>query len=341
MTDAYKEAGVDIEAGNRAVQLMGAAVRSTYGPEVLAGIGNFGGLYAADAVKDMDAPVLVASTDGIGTKTKIAAALGRFRSLGLDIVNHCVNDILVQGARPLFFLDYVGTSKLKPEVVAEIVDGAAQACREAECALLGGETAEMPGVYGQNEWDVVGTIVGVVERARIIDGGAIAPGDELIGLPSSGLHTNGYSLARRVFEAGGFSQRHPSLDGTVGEELLIPHRSYLAAVERARAQVTVKGLAHITGGGFIDNIPRILPQGLGVRIQKGTWPIPPIFDLIQSMGAVVEDEMYHVFNMGIGMVVVIDPSCRGRILEAVGEPAHVIGEVIERREGLPHVLISD
>jgi phosphoribosylaminoimidazole synthetase len=341
MTDAYKDAGVDIEAGSRAVQLMKESVRSTYGPEVLAGIGNFGGLYAADAVKNMDTPVLVGSTDGVGTKTKIATALGRFRSLGLDIVNHCVNDILVQGARPLFFLDYVATSELKPEVVAEIVDGAAQACRDAECALLGGETAEMPGVYGEREWDVVGTIVGAVERAQIIDGNAISTGDLLMGLPSTGLHTNGYSLARRVFETEGFSQSYPSLSGTVGEELLIPHRSYLPSVERARAEMTIKGLAHITGGGFVDNIPRILPQGLGVRIEKGTWPILPIFELIQSMGAVTEDEMYHVFNMGIGMIVFIDPSYRSQFMEAVGEPAYVIGKVVELREGLPSVLISD
>lgn len=323
----YAEAGVDIAAGNCAVELMRAAVQSTYGPEVLAGIGAFGGLYDAAALKGMEAPVLVASTDGVGTKTKIARALGRFDTIGYDLVNHCVNDILVQGARPLFFLDYIASARLEPEVVAAIVRGVAAACRAVGMSLIGGETAEMPGVYAPGEFDLVGTILGVVERSQIIDGSAIQAGDVLLGLASSGPHTNGYSLIRKVFE-GVPLDTHLEGVGVLGEALLTPHRCYLEAVARLRSAVPVKGLAHITGGGLVDNPPRILPPGLGLVIRRGAWPIPRLFQLIQAQGDISDDEMAHVFNLGIGLIAVLAPGDVPAAQAALDEPAWVIGEVI-------------
>ena len=314
-SNAYRSAGVDIDAGNRAVDLMREAVRSTYGPEVLAGIGAFGGLFDAARLQQMKHPVLVASTDGVGTKTRVATALNRVEGLGEDIVNHCINDILVQGARPLFFLDYVAAPKLDPEVIARIVGGAAQACRAAGCALLGGETAEMPGVYAPGEIDLVGTIVGWVERERIVDGSSVEPGDLVLGLASSGLHTNGYSLARRVFADVPWDTVFPELGSSLGDALLVPHRSYLPAVEALwAAGVEIKAMAHITGGGIFENIPRVLPAGVGVR-------------LIQQRGAIEEQEMYRVFNMGIGLVLIIPPGQVGRAREALPE-ARVIGEAV-------------
>ena len=334
-SSAYRAAGVDIDAGNRAVELMAEAVRSTYGPEVLAGIGAFGGLYDAAGLQRAARPVLVASTDGVGTKTKVATALGRVEGLGEDIVNHCVNDILVQGARPLFFLDYVASSQLDPEVVARIVAGAARACRQAGCALLGGETAEMPGVYAPGEIDVVGTIVGWVERDEIIDGSAIAPGDVAVGLASSGLHTNGYSLARRALAGERLTGEHPALGRPLGEALLEPHRSYLPVVERLRSRVRIKGLAHITGGGFDDNIPRILPEGVSVRLDPASWPVPPLFRLIQRLGGVAEAEMYRVFNMGVGMVAFVARGDAPAALELAGPEAWSIGEAVPHdRQGV-------
>ena len=325
----YAEAGVDIESGNRAVELMSAAVRSTYGPEVLLGIGAFGGLFSAAALKAYASPVLVASTDGVGTKVMVAAAARRFDTIGWDLVNHCVNDILVQGARPLFFLDYIAAPELVPGQIAEVVGGVAAACREAGCALLGGETAEMPGVYRPGEMDLAGTIVGVVEREEIIDGSAIEEGDLLVGLPSNGLHTNGYSLVRKVFAGASLGREMPELDGrTLGEELLRVHRSYLAPVECLREAVRVKGLAHITGGGFVDNLPRILPDGLGARINKDSWAVPPIFGLIQERAGVTEDEMYHVFNMGIGMIAVVGRGSADQALKALSGEGLVVGEVV-------------
>lgn len=324
---AYAQAGVDIAAGNRAVDLMRAAVRSTYGPEVLAGIGAFGGLYNAAALKAMEAPVLVASTDGVGTKTKIAAALGRFEAIGHDLVNHCVNDILVQGARPLFFLDYIAASRLEPEAVAAIVSGVSTACRIVGMSLLGGETAEMPGVYAPGEFDLVGTIVGVVERSQVMDGSTIQAGDVLLGLASSGPHTNGYSLIRKVFEDVPLDTAFEGI-GVLGDALLAPHRCYLDAIARLRAAVPVKGLAHITGGGLIDNPPRILPAGLGVVIRRDTWPIPPLFHLIQARGGISDDEMAHVFNLGIGLIAVLAPADVSVAQAALDEPSWVIGEVI-------------
>ncbi|MCX7668564.1 MAG: phosphoribosylformylglycinamidine cyclo-ligase [Anaerolineae bacterium] len=330
----YRDAGVDIAAGARAVELMKAAVRATYGPEVLAGIGAFGGLFDAAALARMAAPVLVASTDGVGTKTKIAAALGRYDTIGHDIVNHCVNDILVQGARPLFFLDYIAAARLVPEVVATVVGGCAAACRAVGCALLGGETAEMPGVYAPGELDLVGTIVGVVERAAIIDGRAIAPGDAIIGLASSGLHTNGYSLARRVFAGWELTAVVPELDRPLGDVLLAPHRSYLAEVERLwAAGIIIKGLAHITGGGLLDNPPRIFPPGVAARIRRHSWPVPPIFQLIQRLGAIEEREMAHVFNLGLGMLVITAADQAGAALRALGGDAWLVGEMVADEQG--------
>jgi phosphoribosylformylglycinamidine cyclo-ligase len=328
-TLTYRDAGVDIAAGTRAVDLMKDAVRATYGPEVLAGIGAFGGLFDASALAGMAAPVLVASTDGVGTKTKIATALGRYETIGHDIVNHCVNDILVQGARPLFFLDYIASAKLIPEVIAAVVGGCAAACRAVGCALLGGETAEMPGVYAPGELDLVGTIVGVVEQAAIIDGRAITPGDAIIGLASSGLHTNGYSLARRVFADWDLTAVIPELGRPLGDALLAPHRAYLADVRRLwDAGIAIKGLAHITGGGLIDNPPRIFPTGVAARLRRGSWPVPPIFQLIQRLGQVDEHEMAHAFNLGLGMWVIVSTGQADAALHALGADAWLVGEMI-------------
>jgi len=328
---SYVASGVDIEAGNHAVELMRGAVRSTYGPEVLAGIGAFGGLFDAASLKEMAAPVLVASTVGVGTKVKLAAQIGRYASIGQDIVNHCVNDILVQGARPLFFMDYVASSKLHPEMVAEIVGGMAVACQEAGCALLGGETAEMPGVYEPGEFDVAGTIVGVVDRADILPRSDIRAGDVLIGLRSSGPHTNGYSLIRKIFENVPLDTFFPELGAPLADILLAPHRSYLPLLHPSRLTPhasLIKALAHLTGGGFIENIPRILPDGLGAVIHLDRWLVPPIFQLIQQRGEIDTEEMYRVFNMGIGLVVVVRPEDVPALQSALGEETWVIGELV-------------
>ena len=325
----YAQAGVDIDAGTRAVELMANAVRSTYGPEVLAGIGAFGGLYDASAVKAAESPVLVASTDSIGTKTRVAARLGRWDTIGQDLVNHCVNDILVQGARPLFFLDYVASSHIDPEQVAAVVGGIAAGCRAAGCALLGGETAELPGVYQPGELDLVGSIVGLVDRAHVINGSRIQRGDAIVGLPSSGLHTNGYSLARRVLDNLDWNELLPELNGNIGEALLAMHRSYLDPVTRLRtAGVDIKGLAHITGGGVIDNLPRIFPAGVGAVLHRGSWPEPPIFGLIQRQGNIDDAEMFHVFNMGLGMLVVLPAEQVSLALSALPDEAYAVGETV-------------
>lgn len=327
--DAYARAGVDIAAGNRATQLMKTAVRATYGPEVLSDTGSFGGLFDASALKGMDRPVLVASTDGVGTKTMVAARMNRWDTIGQDLVNHCVNDILVQGARPLFFLDYVASSQLNAEQVAQVVSGVAAACRENDCALLGGETAEMPGVYAPGELDLAGTIIGAVERAHIIDGARIRPGDFILALPSSGLHTNGYSLARRVLADLDWDAVHPELGVSVGAALLAVHRSYLQSVRTLLdAGIDVRGLAHITGGGVIDNLPRILPPGVGAVIRRGTWPEPPLFALIQQLGDISDAEMFHVFNMGLGMLVVIPADQVAQAQTALPGELSIVGEAI-------------
>src|SRR5688572_14663419 len=302
----YAKAGVDIDAGQKAVKLMSAAITATYTPEVLSDTGNFGGLFAATALKAMDAPVLVASTDGVGTKTKVAARLNRWDTIGQDLVNHCVNDILVQGAKPLFFLDYVASSRLEPEQIALIVSGMAQACKDIGCALIGGETAEMPGVYEPGEVDVVGTIIGVVDRKNLIDGTQIEVGDVIFGLPSSGLHTNGFSLARQVLRDLDWSTRHPKLGMSIGEALLAVHRCYLKPIEEMQAAgIEIHGMAHITGGGITDNLPRILPPGMGAVLDRTAWEVPPIFRLIQETDGIDDAEMHRVFNMGLGMLVVV------------------------------------
>jgi phosphoribosylformylglycinamidine cyclo-ligase/phosphoribosylamine--glycine ligase/phosphoribosylformylglycinamidine cyclo-ligase len=323
---AYASSGVNINSGNRAVELMRDSVRATYGPEVLAGIGAFGGLYSAAALKEMSDPVLVASTDGVGTKVKLAAQAGRYESIGHDIVNHCINDILVQGARPLFFLDYVASSKLNPEMAAAIVNGIAAACREAGCALLGGETAEMPGVYQPGEFDVAGTIVGVVESADILPRQNLQAGDVLIGLRSSGPHTNGYSLIRKIFEEVPLDTVFPELGQPLADALLAPHRSYLSILNSQFAMV--KGLAHLTGGGFLENIPRILPDNLSAVIRCCSWPVPPLFTLIQQRGGVAADEMYRVFNMGIGMIAVVAPENARAFQDSIPEETFIIGELV-------------
>ena len=339
-SSSYQDAGVNIAAGARAVELMRNAVRATYGPEVLLGIGAFGGLFDAAALRGMQAPVLVASTDGVGTKTKIASALGRYDTVGHDIVNHCVNDILVQGARPLFFLDYIASSRLNPEMVATVVRGASAACQAAGCALLGGETAEMPGVYAPGEFDLVGTVVGVVDRGALIDGSRIQSGDAVIGLASSGLHTNGYSLARHVLANWDLAADVPELGTTLGDALLAPHRCYLPAVERLRdAGIDIRGLAHITGGGLIDNPPRILADGLGMHLDRASWPMPPLFELIQQTGQIDRLEMAHVFNLGLGMLVVTRPEGAGEALSALNGDAWLVGRITPHSDG-PRVVIA-
>ena len=327
---AYASSGVSIDSGNRAVDLMRDTVRSTYGPEVLAGIGAFGGLFSAAALKHMADPVLVASTDGVGTKVKLAAQAGRYEPIGRDIVNHCINDILVQGARPLFFLDYIASSKLDPEMVAAVVKGIAAACREARCALLGGETAEMPGVYQPNEFDVAGAIVGVVDRANILPRTDLQPGDLLIGLCSSGPHSNGYSLIRKLFADVPLDTVFPELGIPLADALLASHRSYLNLLQSliANYQTPIKALAHLTGGGFLENIPRVLPDSLGAVIQLDSWPMPPLFTLIQQRGNIATEEMYRVFNMGLGMIAVVAPEHAANFRSAIPEQTFIVGELV-------------
>ena len=322
----YKSTGVDIDAGNRTVELMKDAVRTTYNDYVLAGIGSFGGLFDAAALKQMHHPVLVSSTDGVGTKVKLAASAGRYRGIGHDIVNHCINDILVQGAKPLFFMDYFATSKLHPEQTAEVVTGIAEACQEAEMALLGGETAEMPGVYCEGEFDVAATIVGVVEREAILPRPGLGAGDLILGLRSSGPHTNGYSLIRKVFADWSLETVIPELGCLLADALLAPHRSYLNLLYPQLSKV--KALAHITGGGFIENIPRVLPENLDAAIHLDSWNMPPLWKLIQEKGNISTAEMYRVFNMGIGMVAIVDKSVVSDIQVSITEPTFIIGELV-------------
>ncbi|MBN1305326.1 MAG: phosphoribosylformylglycinamidine cyclo-ligase [Anaerolineales bacterium] len=323
---AYSISGVSIDAGNRAVALMKDAVRATYTPAVLAGVGSFGGLFDAGVLKEMQAPVLVASTDGVGTKVKLAAQAHRYRGIGHDIVNHCIDDIFVQGARPLFFMDYFATSKLEPEVTAEVVTGMAEACKEAGMVLLGGETAEMPGVYAAGEFDVAGTIVGVVERQQVLPAGTIQAGDVLIGLVSSGPHTNGYSLIRKIFEDLPLDTEFPELGVSLADALLAPHRSYYRLLEPVLSRI--KGMAHLTGGGFIENIPRSLPENLNASIRLGSWEVPPLFELIQRRGEIDPQEMYRVFNMGIGMVVIVAKEEARAVQNGIGEKTWIIGELV-------------
>jgi phosphoribosylformylglycinamidine cyclo-ligase len=329
----YASAGVDIEAGNRAVDLMRDSVRSTFRPGVLADIGGFGGLFALDAGRYRE-PVLVSGTDGVGTKLRVAIMMDRHDTVGIDAVAMCVNDILVQGADPLFFLDYLAVGRLVPEKVASIVAGVAEGCRRAGCALIGGETAEMPGFYREDEYDIAGFAVGVVERSDIIDGSDILPGDALVGIPSSGLHSNGFSLARKaLFDVAGYrvDTYVAELGRTVGEELLEPTRIYARQILPLLGRYRIKGMAHITGGGLSENIPRALPEGTAAAIGLNSWTVPPVFKLIQRTGGVDDREMLKTFNMGVGMVLVAGPGEAGglvRDLRAGGEEALIIGEVI-------------
>lgn len=323
----YASSGVSIDAGNRAIELMKESVRATYNESVLAGIGSFGGLFDASTLKQMDTPVLVASTDGVGTKVKLSASVGRYRGIGHDIVNHCINDILVQGARPLFFMDYFATSKLNPEQTAEVVTGIAEACKESGMALLGGETAEMPDVYCHGEFDVAGTIIGIVEKDRILPRPNLLAGDLILGLPSSGPHTNGYSLIRKVFEGADLQSVHPELGCSLADALLAPHRSYFNDLYSFLPHI--KALAHITGGGFIENIPRVLPENLSAVIHQGSWQIPPPWNLIQQKGNIFTEEMYRVFNMGIGMIAIVDKSIAAELQSSIPEPTFIIGELVQ------------
>lgn len=329
----YSDAGVDIDAATRATDRIKQLARTTFNTRTLSEIGSFGGMFDG-AFPNMGQPVLVASADGVGTKLKIAFATGVNNTVGRDLVNHCVNDILVQGARPLFFLDYIATGKLSTDVVADVIEGITTGCRENGCVLLGGETAEMPGFYQEGEYDIAGFIVGVVDRQKIIDGKTIASGDVLLALPSVGLHTNGYSLARKLFfEVAGYNAqaRLVELGMTVGEALLQQHVSYLRPLEGLLDKGVIKGLAHITGGGLTDNIPRILPEGTSVEIVKGSWPVLPVFDLMKSIGNVSDREMYRTFNMGVGMVIVCDPAQKNLIvnhLQSVGANSFEIGRVV-------------
>jgi phosphoribosylformylglycinamidine cyclo-ligase len=335
----YKNAGVDIDAGNEVVRRIKGLARGTATPGVLSDLGSFGGLFHLASSGLQDA-VLVASADGVGTKLRVAFMSGIHGTVGQDLVNHCVNDILVQGAAPLFFLDYLATGKLDPDVAVQIVEGLARACRENGCALLGGETAEMPGFYADGEYDVAGFIVGAVERAKVIDGRGIAAGDVLVGVPSSGLHTNGYSLARSiVFDRLKLSvhDRVPDLGTTVAEALLAPHRSYLPLVRPLLAgpRPAIKGMAHITGGGITDNLPRVLPDGTDAVVRLGAWDVPPIFQWLQRSGSVPREDMLRTFNMGIGLILVVSAGDADTVLAALrdgGEPHAVrIGEIAAGR----------
>ena len=334
---SYADAGVSFEAEAEAIKRLKRLVQTTHRPEVLSDIGSFGGLFA---LKAYDEPVLVSSTDSVGTKLKVAFRASRHNTVGFDIVAHCGNDIVVQGAEPLFFLDYIGINKVVPTVIEQIIEGLASGCREIGCALIGGEIAELSDLYAVGEYDLVGTIVGVVERNDVITGSTITPGDKLIGLGSEGLHTNGFTLARRIlFERGNYDVDTylPELSETVGDALLATHKSYVRSVLALRDICNVKGLAHITGGGLPANVLRILPEGCVAHIQKGTWEIPSIFPFLQAKGDVEEEEMYKVFNMGIGMVVVLSPDdvdAAVSSLDASGESTYLIGEVIAGEKGV-------
>jgi phosphoribosylformylglycinamidine cyclo-ligase len=329
----YRDSGVDIAAGNETVRRIKSIAKATFTSGVLSDIGSFGGLFQIDRERYRE-PVLVSSADGVGTKLKVAFMTGRHDTVGADLVNHCVNDILVQGADPLFFLDYLATGRLSPDVAEQVVSGVARGCRENGCALLGGETAEMPGFYADGEYDIAGFIVGIVEKSSVIDGRAIVSGDVLIGLPSAGLHTNGYSLARRVlFESAGFTADSfvPEIGATLGDALLAPHRSYLGAMRPLIAQRLVKGMAHITGGGITENLPRVLPEGTSASIDVRAWDIPPLFRFIQQRGKVSTDEMFRAFNMGIGLIAVAAPNSVDDaidLLERTGERPVSLGRVI-------------
>ena len=339
MTDAsaYRQAGVDLEAQDRALLRIKDLARSTFGPEVLADVGLFGGLFRP-SLEGLNEPVLVASADGVGTKLMVARMAGNYSTVGTDLVNHCVNDILAQGARPLFFLDYVGAGVLDPEATVALVAGVRDGCRENRCALLGGELAEMPGFYQPGDFELVGFIVGLVDRARVLDGSRVRSGDVLVALPSSGLHTNGYSLARRIL-----FERHrlaldddlPGTDLVVGPALLQTHLSYLRSVEPILAHPGLHALAHITGGGITDNLPRVLPPGTRGRVRIGAWRVPAIFSALGDLGGLAMDEMLRVFNMGVGMIAVVDPTAVEEVLGVLrrGREEPLVIGAVERGDG--------
>ena len=338
---SYAAAGVDIAEGNRAVTEMRHAVEGTHGAEVVAGVGSFGGAFSAKAIAAMDDPVLVASTDGVGTKVELAARLGRVRGLGHDIVNHCVGDVFVQSARPLFFLDYIAASKLDADVVAEIVSGMADACSAAGCTLLGGETAEMPGVYNEGSFDIAGTLVGVAERETLLPRADVAAGDVLIGVASSGPHTNGYSLLRKLFAWIPMDVTPAGFDCPLGDALLEPHRNYLPVLSDAVATGAVKALAHITGGGLVENVPRVLPSDVDAIIHVGSWPAPPLFRLVRELATALDGhELHRTLNMGVGMVVVCSPDDVEQVQAAIDEQTWVIGELVQRDPTGPRVRLS-
>lgn len=326
----YQDAGVDIDRKAGALKAAARKIKETYTPAVLQGLGAFGGMLEVAWLKDMREPVLVASTDGVGTKTLLAAQTGRYRGLGFDIVHHSVNDLLVQGARPLFFMDYIASARLEAEVLAQVLASLAEACKAVGIPLLGGETAEMPGVYQEGSLNLVGTIVGVVEKAQVVDGAKVQPGDVLLALPSSGLHTNGYSLARRVFAGWDLEEPRPELGGqSLAEALLEPHRCYLSQVEQLQqAGLEIRAMAHITGGGVYENLPRVLPAGLGALVQRGSFPVPAIFALIQQAGEVEEQEMYRVFNMGLGYILVLSPDMASEAGKLLPQ-SYPVGYIIE------------
>jgi phosphoribosylformylglycinamidine cyclo-ligase len=341
----YKASGVDIDAGNETIKRIRGLARSTFTAEVLSDIGSFGGLFRLDHSRFRN-PVLASSADGVGTKLKVAFLANRHDTVGLDLVNHCVNDILVQGAEPLFFLDYLATGRLSPDVAVSVLDGIARGCRDNGCALLGGETAEMPGFYGDGEYDLAGFIVGIVERERILDGRAIEIGDVLLGVPSSGLHTNGYSLARRIV----FEKLRLTIDSyveelgcTLGDALLEPHRSYLPLVRPLLDGGSIKAMAHITGGGITDNLPRILPRGTAAVVDMSSWNVPAIFRWLQSSGAIAIEEMMRTFNMGVGLIIVASRSRAEQLIQELaargGRDGRIIGEVIVGA-GEPHVTYT-
>lgn len=332
----YKDAGVDVNAGYKAVELMKKHIGKTMRPEVLTEIGGFGGLFSLESIS-MNKPVLVSGTDGVGTKLKLAFILDRHDTVGIDCVAMCVNDIVCSGAQPLFFLDYIATGKLIPEKIEQIVKGVSEGCQMAGCALIGGETAEMPGFYPEDEYDLAGFSVGIVDRDHMTDNSKIAPKDKLIGIASSGVHSNGFSLVRKVFkmDAEYLNSYNKELDSTIADALICPTKIYVKAILSLMKKYEIKGIAHITGGGFIENIPRMIPKGLMAVIEKGTWPVHPVFDLIGRMGDVPETDMYNTFNMGIGMVIAVAPKiCDDVILylNQLGEKAYCIGE-IQKGEG--------
>ncbi len=341
---AYAEAGVDIDAQEKGLARVKKLAKSTFTPGVLSEIGSFGGLFRPD-IKGMAEPVLVASADGVGTKLAVARMAGDYSSVGRDLVNHCVNDVLVQGARPLFFLDYVGAGVLEPGKMVELVSGVADGCRENGCALLGGETAEMPGFYQPGDYELVGFIVGLVDRPKLLDGSKVRPGDVLVGLPSSGLHTNGYSLARRIVFEGeglGINDKAPwRKKRTVGQELLEPHLSYLKPLRPLLGHAALHGMAHVTGGGITDNLPRVLPEGTHALIRFGSWPVPDLFHFLQEKGEVETEEMFRVFNMGIGMILAVAPAGLAEVLgllRSVGQKSWLIGTVQPGGSGVVYDL---